>query len=150
MSAYATLQDLEDLGLPGGALDQVLPDVKLRAIEAASAVADGYLRDRYRLPLTADGSGAFDPALTDAVVQIAIYRLMVRRGYNPDPNSPDVFIRQGYVDAVDWLKRVANGQVQLLVKQADPVSLQPVVSTSCPRGYDAIGPGVSGTGNWGL
>ena len=144
MAGYASIADLNDCGLPAGALDSIKPVVQQKALDKASALADTYLRDRYTLPLT----GPFDPSLIDAVCQVAAYRLMALRGYNPNSGA-DGLIRQGWVDATEWLKRIANGQAQLLVKQADPVSLQPIVDTQPQRGYEAIGIRVPG-GNWGI
>lgn len=143
--SYATAADLKQCGLPAGALSGVTPADQLAALQKASAIANGYLRDRYTLPL----SGDIDPGLVDAVCQIAAYRLMALRGYNPNSGA-DSLIRQGWVDATEWLKRVANGQVSLAVVQGQPQSLQPDVITEPQRGYEHLGPGTSGTGNWGI
>ena len=145
VNSYATVADLNQCGLPKGALDSIKSADQLAALQKASAIADGYMRDRYTLPLTGD----IDPGLVDAVCQIAAYRLMALRGYNP-ASGADSLIRQGWVDATEWLKRVANGQVSLAVTQSQPQSLQPNVISDCPRGYEHLGPGTSGTGNWGI
>ena len=76
-----------------------------------------------------------DPALIDAVCQIAAWRLMTLRGFNPS-NPSDPVIRQGYDDANEFLRRIANGQAQLCVTQTQPASLQPQVTSDPGRGLD--------------
>lgn len=133
VQSYATIADLEEAGLPPGAIGSVDWQTQQRALERASRIADTYLRDRYTLPL----SCPIDQSLVDAVVQIASWRLMGRRGF--DPNSPgDATIRIGYEDAIKWLTRIANGQAQICVAQSNPASLQPQVGTTAPRGWGGL------------
>ena len=128
--SYATLEDLDESGLPPGALGSVPFSVRQKALLRASRIADSYLRDRYSLPL----APAFDQALIDAVVRIATYSLMVRRGF--DLNVPgDAVIRMGYDDAISWLRSIANGQVTIDVNQATPESMQPELGTTEARGF---------------
>jgi phage gp36-like protein len=128
--AYATISDLEDSGLPPGALAGIAPEVVEKALTSASALADVYLRDRYTLPL----AEPYDPVLVDAVVRIACWRLMSRRGFSPQSGT-DTAMRVNYEDAMDLLKRVANGQAQLAAIQASPEAVEPMVLTSPARGY---------------
>jgi len=100
---YATQNDLFRLGLPEGALRGVSPSTIEDALEAASRLADSYLRARYALPLT-----AWDEALTRAVAAIAAYDLMAVRGYDPARGADEV-LRLRYEDAIRWLERVAAG-----------------------------------------
>lgn len=136
--SYATTADLESAGLPPGVLSSVDTLVQQQALERASSLASTYLRDRYTLPL----AEPYDPALVDAVVQIAVWRLMMRRGFSPQSGT-DTALRLGYEDAMDFLKRVANGQAQLSVVQASPEAQEPIVLTSPPRGYTEL-PGIDG------
>ncbi len=131
--SYANLDDLSEAGVAVGALGSVSFTTQQRALQRASRIADSYLRDRYNLPLECP----YDQGLVDAVVQIATWRLMQRRGFNPNDPS-DVSLRMGYEDAVKWLTRVANGQAQLCVVQAVPASLQPTVGTNPARGYGGL------------
>ncbi len=135
---YATLEDLE-LVLPAKAYGSVTAQQRLKALQRASAYADAFLRDRYALPLrcSCGCSCGFDPSLVDAVCELASYRIVCLRGYNPDLGGDQV-IRQGWADAVDFLKRVANGQAQLKVCQSNPPSLQPEVGTNPARGYGSF------------
>lgn len=130
MASYATITDLQTAGVPPGVLSSVDTAVQELALERASRLADTYLRDRYHLPLTAP----YDPSLVDAVVQIACWRLMMRRGFSPQQGTDTAF-RVGYEDAMEFLKRVANGIAQLDVIQASPGAEEPIVLTSPGRGY---------------
>lgn len=150
---YATIEDFQNLGLPGPALSSVDKSTWVQALITASAYADSFLGDKYTLPL----GRPYPPSLVDAVCQVASWYLMRRRGYNPAVagGSSDAIIRQGYLDATAWLVRVANGQAALTVVQAVPESLQPDVVTNTPRGYgDLTGNGtvsnfIPGGNNWG-
>lgn len=133
VQSYATIADLNEAGLAPGAIGSVDYTTQLRALERASRVADTYLRDRYTLPLYCP----IDQSLVDAVVQIASWRLMSRRGF--DPNMPgDATIRVGYEDAIKWLTRIANGQAQICVTQSNPASYQPEVGSTAPRGWGGL------------
>ena len=150
---YASIEDFLNAGLPTGALDSLDKSIWNQALIRASSYADSFLGDKYTLPL----SRPYPPSLVDAVCQIAAWRLASLRGYNPAVagGSADAIIRQGYLDARDWLVRVANGQAALTVIQAVPESLQPDVISNGPRGYgDLTGDGsvsifVPGGDNWG-
>lgn len=111
---YASRADLHALGLPEAVLASI-PDVEQEAaLEAASALADSYLRARYDLPLASWGRG-----LTRAVALIAAYDLMSRRGYDPTrPGQENVRMR--YEDAIRWLEGVAAGKVDPGVEDATP------------------------------
>lgn len=150
---YATLDDFRNAGLPTGSLESIDKSIWNQALIRASAFADTFIGCKYTLPL----GRPYDPSLVDAVCQIAAWRLMSLRGYNPAVagGSSDALIRQGFLDARDWLYRVANGQASLTVIQATPESLQPDVYTSAQRrigdltGAGGLAPFVSGTDNWG-
>lgn len=144
LQSYATIDDLQDAGLPPAALEGGPSFARQqKALMRASRVADTYLRNRYTLPLICP----IDQALIDAVVQIAAWRLMSRRGFNPS-SGLDVAIRQGYEDAMAFLTRIANGQAQLCVTQTVPESLQPDVATGESRGLNQ-GRRYIGPNNWG-
>ncbi|WP_003047195.1 DUF1320 domain-containing protein [Thermus aquaticus] len=111
---YATQSDLFRLGLPEGALRGVSPSTIEDALEAASRLADSYLRARYDLPLASWGRG-----LTRAVALIAAYDLMSRRGYDPTRPGQEN-LRMRYEDAIRWLEGVAAGKVDPGVEDATP------------------------------
>lgn len=130
--SYADASDFEETGLPAGALAGLASSYVTAALKKASAVADSYLRDQYTLPL----SEPYDPALVDAVVQIAAWRLLCRRGFNATTPG-DATVRMGYEDSIEYLKRIANGQVRLSVVQSAPEQIEPRVISGIPRGYSA-------------
>lgn len=103
--AYATAAQLLQLGLPGRALTDVSTADRNAALDAASDLADSYLRSRFELPLTAWGDD-----LRRAVCSVAVYDLLSRRGYNPEQGADDN-IRARHDDAVRWLEKVAAGLV---------------------------------------
>ena len=76
--AYATPGDLATYGVSATALAPIDTPVQEAACEAASDVVDGYLRARYKLPL-----GDWGTDLIRVTAQIAVYDLLVVRGYNP-------------------------------------------------------------------
>lgn len=106
MTRYASTTDLARLGLPSGALTNVPTATQEEALDAASAVADGYLRTRgYALPLT-----AWSDDLRAQVARLAAYDLMVTRGFNPNAGN-DETLRLRHEDALRWLRDVASGTV---------------------------------------
>ena len=143
--SYATLEDLSQAGLPPATLSSVDFGTQQSALVRASRYADTYLRDRYLLPLSAP----FDESLIDAVCQIASWRLLSRRGFNPS-NPGDLVVRQMFDDANDFLRRIANGQNQLCVIQTVPGSAQPDVSSQGDRGYDGVTPDFVGPNSIGF
>jgi len=151
MPRYATIADFEACGLPPGAIGDISKGEIQMHLDRQSAHADTYLGAKVTLPLAAP----YDPQLVDAVCQLAAWRIMCRRGFNPD-NNGDAVVRQGWVDAIAWLTRVANGQARINVVQSAPASLQPNVTTNADRGYsprtdqtDAPIVG-GGLGGWGV
>lgn len=134
-SAYATLDDLWDMGLPASAMPNVGLNAQARLLIAASRMADTFLRDRYNLPLACP----YDPSLAMWVCHVAAYLILAGpRGFNPNSGS-DVAVRMNYDDALKSLRAVANGQQQLCVRQATPPSAQPEVGTNPSRGYGGLG-----------
>ena len=111
---YASRSDLRALGLPEAVLASIPEAEQEAALEAASALADSYLRARYDLPLASWGRG-----LTRAVTLIAAYDLMSRRGYDPTRPGQEN-LRMRYEDAIRWLEGVAAGKVDPGVEDATP------------------------------
>lgn len=102
LTVYATPRDLSSLGCAGGALDDLSDEDKDLALCAATDNADTELQSgSHTLPLTAWGED-----LRQAVVDIAVFRLMRRRGFSPE--GPDMLIAKGYDDAMRWLTSVGR------------------------------------------
>ncbi len=81
------------------------------ALQSASSEADSYLARRYALPLTLTPIPA---ALTSVVCDIARYRLTGGVASETDP------IRDRYKLACDWLRRLADGDIDLPGMLASP------------------------------
>lgn len=132
MPAYATRAELASLGLPASALSSVVAADQDAHLLAASERADGYLRTRYTLPLVEP----IPSDLKDAVVGIACYTLMMRRGYNPESGA-DAAIRVRYEDAIAWLQRVGDGRISPSIIDTTPAVSEAgvFVHTSAKRGW---------------
>ena len=109
--AYATRAELYVLGLPSAALTGVATADQDLALDAASSFCDSYLRGRYGCPIA---SASY--ALKLCVCQIAAYRLLCSRGFNPE--TLDGVIRTNYEEALAWLKDCAKG-IASPIDQAD-------------------------------
>lgn len=114
MSRYAEVTDLDQQGLPSGTLDGFDTSTRTAVLEARSAYADSFLRGAYTLPLT-----AWDGSLTMAVVHLASWDLVVRRGFNPASAwDQGVYARAQAADA--WLAKIPSGKVTLAVTDSTP------------------------------
>lgn len=101
---YATLADLESVGLPPLALQGRSEAQKTQALIDASAVVDSYLSTRFTLPLS-----AFGRDIVRATLAIAGYDLMFNRGFQPGADDSNG-LKTRYDDAVKWLRDVAGGK----------------------------------------
>jgi len=105
--AYATRTDLTRFGLPSSALTGVADATQDAALEAASDVADSYMRSRYELPLTGYGDD-----LKRAVCGLAAWDLLTTRGYDPNSGG-DEAVKLRHDAALAWLKDVAAGRAHV-------------------------------------
>lgn len=101
---YATLADLESVGLPPLALQGRSDEQKTQALIDASAMVDSYLSTRFTLPLT-----TFGRDIVRATLAIVAYDLLYVRGFQPGANDSDA-TKTRYDDAVKWLRDVAGGK----------------------------------------
>lgn len=106
MSQYATTTDLARFGAPAAALAAFDGTAQTAALVAASSVADGYLAQRFALPLTAWGDD-----LRKHVCWIAAYDLISGRGFREDALGADTLDAR-YDRALSWLKSVSSGSVE--------------------------------------
>lgn len=101
------LINLTDRAEPAtGAIDA---DVVTRALEDADAAIDGYLKGRYKLPLTTT-----PPLLRDLAQAIAIYKLHT--------NTASDKISKDYDAAMRTLLQIARGDVRLDVEGVEPAA----------------------------
>lgn len=129
---YATQTDLEQHGYPAGVFEGLDPGTIDAALERASQEADGALRGAgYRTPLA-----TWSADLTGAVVAIAAWYLMARRGFNPDL-AQDVVIRQRYEDAQAWLTAIANRRRRVALC-TEPPAPDPAPAEVAVRGASIV------------
>ncbi len=134
MTRYATTTDLARVGIAAAALSGVSTAAQEAALDAASALADGYLCSRFTLPLSAWGAD-----LTGAVARMAAWEVLRVRGYDPQAGG-DEAVRLGYTDAMRWLEGVQAGRVSPqgvtdATPSVDESSQQTVMVTSRRRNW---------------
>jgi len=144
MSSYCTVAQLLALALPQESV-QNLSNAQLQAeCDAASTLADSYLRGRYALPLL-----TFDIELSMQVAYVAAYNILASRGYNPEAGADSIY-KDRWLMAIEWLKGVQRQSIHPNVTPSpayDPILSFPQVSTACERGWGYDGNG-GGKGVW--
>ena len=114
--AYASQADLLTVGMPAVALGDLSPAQISAALQNASDKLDEGFRGRY-----GDGPSplllTWDSSITEAVAQIAAYKLVNIRGYDPDSGADSTF-RDGYLDAMTFIDRVQRQQAHPVVTVA--------------------------------
>ncbi len=146
---YATIADIDAIGLLAKAFASVSDADKNAALATESARVAAYGRSQWQLPLV-----AVDAMVVGWVVDLACYRLMGHRGYNPS-GGQDVNIRLRYEDTIGELKLFALGKITPGVTDSASGSsagvtaaVGPAVYTTPLRGYSnngsAAGPFVDG------
>jgi phage gp36-like protein len=105
MASYCTIAELATFGINAEAMRGMSDPAKQAAIDSASDEIDGYLASRYVLPLT-----AWESDLRRHCACMAVYTLLVTRGFNPDRPGDQVLVDRNDA-ALDWLKRISNGTV---------------------------------------
>jgi phage gp36-like protein len=140
ITQYASIDDLDTLGVTMEALADIEAPPKATALVDASDVMNGYLRGRYTLPLLAV-SGDFKRYC----LAIAVYDLLSARGYNPEAGA-DGNIRDRYLDAIKWLEGVRDGKINPDVADSSPDAVpggpgRARVISSSSRGWSNRGTG---------
>ena len=132
MPRYAELDDLARLGLKRLATAG-LPDADLlAALDAASELADGYLRSQYLLPLISWGAD-----LRRHVAMIAAWDVLTaQRGFNADAPAEQIWLTR-YEQAIGWLRDVAKGLINPSLVDSTPRFRDgaPRVHTTFRRGW---------------
>ena len=104
---YQMLVMLTDRGeLATGLIDET---VVVAALSSADELINGFLQDRYVLPLTAT-----PPLLSDIALMIAIWKL-----HRHEPNEK---IEKDYKEAMSLLDRISKGAVRLPIQGAEPAT----------------------------
>lgn len=103
MDGYCTTAQLTQFGIRAEALRTIDPSDLQAAIMAASKTIDGYLRSRFKLPLTAWGED-----ITLICARLAVYQLVVVRGFNAARAGDDQIEKQ-YDVSMATLKDIPRG-----------------------------------------
>lgn len=139
MSSYCTVAQLLQLALPSESV-QNISNAQLQAeCDAASTLADSYLRGRYNLPLV-----TFDIELSMNVAYVAAYNILASRGYNPEAGADSIY-KDRWLSAIDWFRGVQRQAIHPNVQDSStggPAHPFPQVNTQAERGWD------SGKGVW--
>jgi phage gp36-like protein len=101
-SQYAQPGDLISYSLTAAAAARFTGEQQIAALKAASALADGYLNDRFKLPLA-----AWDLSLVMNVCHIASYLLYAQYGYVSGVKNEDT-VNARYREALEWLVAIAS------------------------------------------
>src|SRR6266850_365235 len=102
---YAVLADLTLYGAPASAFTNVTTAQQNAALDAANALADGYLGQKFTLPITTWGKD-----LVKQIVAIATYDAIVVRGANPEAPG-NVNLQNRWDAAIQWFRDIAAGKV---------------------------------------
>jgi phage gp36-like protein len=143
-NVYATIADLEALGIASDALAEIDPDIKNAMLAAMSRRIDQSLNAQCKLPLRMKaGETTWGPDLSDMCVSLSAYRLLASRGFNPE--GIDQNIRLMYEDAQKLLKQWSDDDgawpdvLDSSGGEAQTPSSGPSVSSSPSRGWTAEG-----------
>lgn len=121
---YAKVADVGTHAIPATAISSVSAAEQAALCLAATDEADGYLGGGKTLPLAAWGDD-----LTAQVANIAAFKIMKRRGFQPD--GSDELIVKGRDDAVSWLRGVARGDIEPPgLVDSTPEEYEPGISVS--------------------
>lgn len=112
MSQYAFDTDLADEGLPNGATEELSNIQLTKFLITASSFIDGYLANRYTLPLS-----AVPEVLKRCCLDIAAYDIITYRGSDPTNGYDEIyekrFNRWWNEQGTGWLQLVAKGAANL-------------------------------------
>ena len=103
-TAYCTIADL-GLAIRSEALDGFDQAILQDCIDGAADKIDGYLRDRFTLPLT-----KWDKAIRRCCAILAVYDAMIARGLNATNASGDEQLQVRHDTEIGWLRDIANNR----------------------------------------
>ncbi|WP_293365005.1 phage protein Gp36 family protein [Phenylobacterium sp.] len=103
ITQYAQPSDIPVYGISEDAISGIPPEAVEQSLRGASSMIDSAFRSRFTMPLF-----TVDQATVRACCVLAVYDLLVVRGYNPAAGA-DENLRLRVQDANSWLKQVASG-----------------------------------------
>jgi phage gp36-like protein len=104
LDIYCTPSDVQRLGIPGHALDDVETSLLLDLCVDVTDEADGHVGAAYALPLLKWGGD-----LRLHCCKMVVRYLLDARGW--DPEGVDQVFMEGYNQATKWLRGVAKGEI---------------------------------------
>lgn len=102
---YATQTDLGLFGMPAAAQATFSSQQQDAALQAASAVVDSFIGQRFKLPL----STPYPMDVKLSTCRIAAFVLLSGRGFKPGTQDADSY-GKGYQAAIELLKIIAEGK----------------------------------------
>ena len=108
-SQYATVAQLQTLAITQDQAARFGVPAMTMALQAASSLSDSYLASQFTLPLKTSPQG-WDMSLTEAVCNIAAYKLAAQFGFAPMAPG-DELVKQRYMDALQWLSQIRNKEI---------------------------------------
>lgn len=132
MSSYATITQLLQFALPQEAVQNISNATLQAELDAASTVADSYLRGRYP-----SGIATFDVDLSINVCYLAAYSILAARGYNPEQGADSTYYDR-WKAALEWFKGVQRQAIHPNITPnptGTPLGTFPVVMTMQERGW---------------
>lgn len=99
-------QQIERYLKTGGDVDNEWERRLVSLIQSASDEIDGYLRNRYTVPL--DPVPAF---IKDICIRIVRYKIVSRRGFGPE--APEQVIVSDYKFCLKQLEKIQNGEIDI-------------------------------------
>lgn len=135
-TVYANAADIPRFGVRADALSGISTEAQQAALSAASGLIDSYLGARFTLPVRAP----WPESLRRAAVIVAVYDLLVTRGYGPSVAS-DEHVRRRYEDVIRWLEHIRDGAGGLsgVVDSSTGDEDAPVVLSDAALGWPIAG-----------
>ena len=132
MSSYATITQLTQFALPAEAVQNISNATLQAELDAASTVADSYLRGRYP-----NGIATWDVDLSINVCYLAAYSILAARGYNPEQGADSTYYDR-WKAATKWFEGVQRQSIHPNITPnptGTPLGTFPVVMTERERGW---------------
>ncbi len=129
---YATPSELKTLGLPEDALEELTDSDVNAQLTADAGIMDMYLGAQFTLPI----SPPYPEALKRINICLAVYHIMMRRGFNPE--TTDMLYKENYLECMKMLEDIRDGRLPLPGVEDDTPTVDegiPQINTSPLRGW---------------
>jgi phage gp36-like protein len=107
VQVYATPANFDELGINAEAFSDYDAEQKDKWLCSATDDADGYLEGgKFKLPLKSWGDD-----IRQHVVNLAVFKGMKKRGFNPAKDSPDALVVDGKDESIRWFEKARDEKV---------------------------------------